>query len=115
MEFAKRVDRFVITCEVEPGHEAYDDPEWRLTPPGGRLRTCTGSYRFTPTSRSLTPVKGSREVTPGKILPPRTAIRDQAAPGELIGRLVRLGGPALTVTGDLAETFQPPTAPYSLG
>jgi len=36
MEPGTRVYRFSITCEVEPGHEAYDDPEWAADAPGVR-------------------------------------------------------------------------------
>ena len=48
MEPQTRVYRFVVTFEVEPGHEAYDDPEWAadaawgaLTNMYGLLSSCT--------------------------------------------------------------------------
>lgn len=33
----KRVYRFVVTFEVEPGHPAYDDPEWAADAAWGAL------------------------------------------------------------------------------
>jgi hypothetical protein len=37
MEKATRVYRFVVTVEVEPGHPAYDDPEWAADAAHGAL------------------------------------------------------------------------------
>jgi hypothetical protein len=37
MEKAKRTYRFVVTVEVEPGHPAYDDPEWAADAAHGAL------------------------------------------------------------------------------
>ncbi len=33
----KRAYRFVVTFEVEPGHHAYDDPEWAADAAWGAL------------------------------------------------------------------------------
>lgn len=33
----KRVYRFVVTFEVEPGHPAFDDPEWAADAAWGAL------------------------------------------------------------------------------
>jgi hypothetical protein len=37
MEKAKRTYRFVVTVQVEPGHPAYDDPEWAADAAHGTL------------------------------------------------------------------------------
>ena len=37
MENATRTYRFVVTVEVEPGHVAYDDPEWAADAAHGAL------------------------------------------------------------------------------
>jgi hypothetical protein len=37
MEKATRTYRFVITVEVEPGHPAFDDPEWAADAAHGAL------------------------------------------------------------------------------
>ena len=37
MEEATRTYRFVVTVEVEPGHPAYDDPEWAADAAHGAL------------------------------------------------------------------------------
>lgn len=37
MEEATRIYRFVVTVEVEPGHPAYDDPEWAADAAHGAL------------------------------------------------------------------------------
>jgi hypothetical protein len=37
MEPTPRTYRFVITVEVEPGHPAYDDPEWAADAAHGAL------------------------------------------------------------------------------
>jgi hypothetical protein len=37
MESTTRTYRFVITVEVEPGHPAYDDPEWAADAAHGAL------------------------------------------------------------------------------
>lgn len=42
MEPGTRVYRFVITFEVEPGHEAYDDPEWAADAAWGALTNMYG-------------------------------------------------------------------------
>ena len=42
MEPGTRVYRFSITCEVEPGHEAYDDPEWAADAAWGALTNLYG-------------------------------------------------------------------------
>jgi hypothetical protein len=43
MEKATRTYRFVITVEVEPGHAAYDDPEWAADAAHGAL---TNEYQM---------------------------------------------------------------------
>jgi len=37
MKKATRTYRFVVTVEVEPGHPAYDDPEWAADAAHGAL------------------------------------------------------------------------------
>jgi hypothetical protein len=37
MDNATRTFRFVITVEVEPGHPAFDDPEWAADAAQGAL------------------------------------------------------------------------------
>jgi hypothetical protein len=37
MEKTTRTYRFVVTVEVEPGHAAYDDPEWAADAAHGAL------------------------------------------------------------------------------
>ena len=37
MESNTRTYRFVVTVEVEPGHPAYDDPEWAADAAHGAL------------------------------------------------------------------------------
>ena len=37
MEKPTRTFRFVVTVEVEPGHPAYDDPEWAADAAHGAL------------------------------------------------------------------------------
>ena len=37
MEKAIRIYRFMVTVEVEPGHPAYDDPEWAADAAHGAL------------------------------------------------------------------------------
>jgi hypothetical protein len=37
METTTRTYRFVVTVEVEPGHPAYDDPEWAADAAHGAL------------------------------------------------------------------------------
>lgn len=49
MEKATRIYRFMVTVEVEPGHPAYDDPEWAADAAHGRSPTNTISKRLTPT------------------------------------------------------------------
>lgn len=42
MEPATRVYRFVLTFAVEPGHEAYADPEWAADAAWGALTNLYG-------------------------------------------------------------------------
>lgn len=56
METGTRVYRFVITSEVEPGHEAYDGPEWAADAAWGAL---TNMYGL------LTSWSGIEELDPG--------------------------------------------------
>ena len=37
MDTTTRTYRFVVTVEVEPGHPAYDDPEWAADAAHGTL------------------------------------------------------------------------------
>lgn len=50
MEKATRIYQFVVTVEVEPGHPAYDDPEWVRMPHTERSPMSMGWGRSTPTS-----------------------------------------------------------------
>lgn len=51
VEPGTRVYRFVITFEVEPGHEAYDDPEWAADAAHGAL---TNEYGLRATYSAIT-------------------------------------------------------------
>ncbi len=42
MATVKRIYRFAITFNVEPGHPAYDDPEWAADAAWGALTNVCG-------------------------------------------------------------------------
>lgn len=46
VEPEKRVYRFVMTFEVEPEHEAYDDPEWAADAAWGALTNMYGLLSY---------------------------------------------------------------------
>jgi hypothetical protein len=53
MESDTRTYRFVVTVEVEPGHPAYDDPEWAADAAHGAL---TNEYGLRSTYMDVTEV-----------------------------------------------------------
>lgn len=58
MEPGTRVYRFSITCEVEPGHEAYDDPEWAADAAWGALTYMYGLLSTYGAIEELDPSEG---------------------------------------------------------
>ena len=58
MEPGTRVYRFVITFEVEPGHEAYDDPEWAADAAWGALTNMYGLLSSYGSIEELDPSQG---------------------------------------------------------
>lgn len=55
MESTTRTYRFVLTVQVEPGHPAYDDPEWAADAAHGAL---TNEYGLRATYTDITEVDG---------------------------------------------------------
>lgn len=64
MESPTRTYRFVVTFEVEPGHPAYDDPEWAADAAHGAL---TNEYSLRATYSDIGEVDDSegRGTRPG--------------------------------------------------
>jgi len=58
MEPGTRVYRFTITCEVGPGHEAYDDPEWVADAAWGALTNMYGLLSTYGAVEELDPSEG---------------------------------------------------------
>jgi hypothetical protein len=54
MEPTPRTYRFVVNVEVEPGHPAYDDPEWAADAAHGAL---TNEYGLRATYTDITEVE----------------------------------------------------------
>jgi hypothetical protein len=57
MESTTRTYRFVLTGQVEPGHPAYDDPEWAADAAHGAL---TNEYGLRATYTDITEVDGRK-------------------------------------------------------
>jgi hypothetical protein len=63
MKHNTRIYRFVITFEAEPGHPAYDDPEWAADAAHGAL---TNEYGLRATYTDVSEVDDSgRKGNPG--------------------------------------------------
>lgn len=58
MESTTRIYRFVVTVEVEPGHPAYDDPEWAADAAHGAL---TNEYNLRATYNDIGEVGGTEK------------------------------------------------------
>jgi hypothetical protein len=56
MEHTTRTYRFVITFEVQPGHPAYDDPEWAADAAHGAL---TNEYGLRATYTDISEIDDS--------------------------------------------------------
>jgi hypothetical protein len=57
MKTSTRTYRFVVTVEVDPGHPAYDDPEWDADAAHGAL---TNEYGLRAMYTDITEVHGSQ-------------------------------------------------------
>lgn len=58
MESGTRVYRFVLTFKVEPGHEAYSDPEWAADAAWGALTNLYGLRSIYSGIEELDPSEG---------------------------------------------------------